>query len=68
MVSEGDQFTVGTEVLCHGIRCIVIESCAYGPRPINIYYKLEPMGIVKPNVLKLFKNMVASTMLRTISK
>jgi hypothetical protein len=68
VVPEPNQFTVGEEVLCHSIRCIVTELCAYGPNPINTYYRVHPMGIVKPTVLKLFKNMVACTMLQKISK
>jgi hypothetical protein len=68
VVPEPIQLTVGDEVLCHGYRCIVTELCAYGPNPINTYYRVHPMGIVKPTVLKLFKNMVACTMLQKISK
>jgi len=68
VVPEPNQFTVGEEVLCHSIRCIVTELQAYGPNPINTYYRVHPMGIVKPTVLKLFKNMVACTMLQKISK
>jgi hypothetical protein len=68
VVPEPNQFTVGEEVLCHSIWCIVTELQAYGPNPINTYYRVHPMGIVKPTVLKLFKNMVACTMLQKISK
>lgn len=42
-------FNVGEEVLCRGVRCLVVSIHSYGPNPENTYYVLSP---VSPNNLK----------------
>jgi hypothetical protein len=42
-------FNVDEEVLCQGVRCLVVSIHSYGPNPENTYYVLSP---VSPNKLK----------------